>query len=174
MEPLLARSRTKWNHDDVVALARRLYCCGSINCTGGAEDAQGTSISLNTSASPLVHVGVNAVNVPAGFWAMQSVAEDLETYAAQHKDIQELLDPIYIMFVHPLHERFAKAVAGYPTDNSPVLAPRLFNAAIPHVYHFPANHAGFGDARQFLGHVQALCPGQRAIFFRTSTAAGVL
>jgi hypothetical protein len=46
LQPLLARSRTDWNHDDVLALARRMYCCGSVDGTGGAEDLEGETSNI--------------------------------------------------------------------------------------------------------------------------------
>ena len=46
LQPLLARSRTEWNHDDVLAFARRMHCCGSVDGTGGAEDLEGETSNI--------------------------------------------------------------------------------------------------------------------------------
>jgi hypothetical protein len=79
------------------------------------------------------------------------------------------------MFVYPLQMGFAAAVAAYPTAGSPAPAPVLFNAGMPNVYQFAANQQpGDNDARQFLGHVQALCPGQRVVMFRTTVLPDIL
>jgi hypothetical protein len=104
-------------------------------------------------------------------WAKQSITEDLTAYAAEHDDVQQLLDPLYLMFAHPLHMGFAAAVAAYPTVGSPAVAPALFNPGMPFIFQFAANHLGTAEARQFLGHVQALCPGQRAVMYRTAVVA---
>jgi hypothetical protein len=112
--------------------------------------------------------------VSVGVWAKQRITEDLATYAAAHEDVQQLLDPLYLMFVDPLHMGFAAAVAAYPTAGSPAPAPVLFNAGMPNVYQFAANQQGNEEARQFLGHVQALCPGQRVVMFRTTVLPDIL
>jgi hypothetical protein len=98
----------------------------------------------------------------------------LETYAAAHEDVQQLLDPIYLMFVVPFQMGFAAAVAAYPTAGSPAPDPVLFNAGMPNIYQFAADQYGRAEARQFLGHVQALCPGQRAVMFRTTVVADIV
>ncbi len=98
----------------------------------------------------------------------------MATYAAAHEDVQQLLDPLYLMFVDPLHTDFAAAVAAYPTASSPAPAPVLFHAGMRNVYQFAANQQGNGAARQFLGHVQALCPGQRVVVFRTTVVPDIL
>jgi hypothetical protein len=91
----------------------------------------------------------------------------LAIYAAEHDDVQQLLDPLYLMFAHPLHVGFAAAVAAYPTVGSPAIAPVLFNAEMNYVFQFAANQKGNQEASQFVGHVQALCPGQRVVMCRT-------
>jgi hypothetical protein len=45
---------------------------------------------------------------------------------------------------------------------------------MPNVYQFAASQQGDNDARQFLGHVQALCPGQRVVMFRTTVLPDIL
>ncbi len=46
IRPLIARPRAEWNHEDVLALARRLHCYGSVDGTGSAEDIEG-AISMS-------------------------------------------------------------------------------------------------------------------------------
>ena len=62
LRPLLARPRTEWNHEDVLALARRLYCCAYVDGTGSAEDLEGetSNVLLKMRAS---HSDVNAVTL---------------------------------------------------------------------------------------------------------------
>jgi hypothetical protein len=46
IRPLIVRPRAEWNHEDVLALARRLHCYGSVDGTGSAEDIEG-AISMS-------------------------------------------------------------------------------------------------------------------------------
>jgi hypothetical protein len=99
---------------------------------------------------------------------MCDCTDELLLYAAAHPDIQQLIDPLYVSFVHPLHAGFAVAVAAYPTPDSPFAAPVLANPAAADVFAFPATNAGKADARGFVQHVQALCPGQRVLVFQAT------
>jgi hypothetical protein len=56
LRPLLARSRTEWNHEDVLALARRLHCCGSVDGTGDAENLEGEISNILLSLQLLFRV----------------------------------------------------------------------------------------------------------------------
>ncbi len=51
---LLARPRTEWNHDDVLTLARRLHCCGSVDGTNDAEDLEGETSNILLSCLHLL------------------------------------------------------------------------------------------------------------------------
>jgi hypothetical protein len=56
-------------------------------------------------------------------------------FAAAHEDVQQLLDPLYLMFVYPLQMGFAAAVAAYPTAGSPAPSPVVFNVGMPRTDH---------------------------------------
>jgi hypothetical protein len=38
-----------------------------------------------------------------GSLMLEEIMDDLNLYASQNKDIQELLDPVFVHFIHPLH-----------------------------------------------------------------------
>jgi hypothetical protein len=138
--PLHSTPVNQWSHTDVVLLAQKLSKGGCVDGFSSKDNRKGSLM-------------------------LEDISDGLNLFASRNKDIQELLDPFFVCFIHPLHANFNASVIAYPVGGSPVAVPVVANPLTPWIFQFPANADGKADARQFLGHIQANCAGQRAFVF---------
>jgi hypothetical protein len=96
--PLHSTPVNQWSDTDVVLLAQKLSKGGCVDGFSSKDNRKGSLM-------------------------LEDISDGLNLFASRNKDIQELLDPFFVCFVHPLHAKFNASVIAYPVGGSPVAAP---------------------------------------------------